>query len=431
MGRDQTRRDIAGFLAEVPVIDPHCHLDIVKPQAANLADLVLYHHVWIELVSAGMGQNEVTVPGLPHELEDPGIEPFERVRRALPYLIHTRNTTVGVLLRWLLRDLYGFDEELDVTNLDRCYRMVESAAARTDWSEQVFGEHCRIEQAITVEGRNNLATPRLQKASEALRAVNLMDGKLGPIATLAGMEAVFGREIRTATDFREYVVRALQSLDLKENRFLGAWVLPYMTDELADDRSVTGIIARARAGEALSHAELGSFTWYGLTTALHELRKSKLRMIQVIVGAEVLKPHRSVNHWSGRFTGAMGRLAGIFEDFRFNLSTASDLYTQDIAILAKHVPNISVAGYWWHTLYPYFIRKSIETRLDIVPGNKIVGFFSDAYHCEWCYPKLKLVRSILADVLTERVERGWYTLDTARQLVHQLLYGNPKALYEL
>jgi hypothetical protein len=431
MGQVQTHRQIARFLEEAPVIDPHCHLDIVRPQAANLAELLLYHHVWIELVSAGMGQNEVTLAGLPQELEDPGMEPFERVRRALPYLVHTRNTTVGTFLRWVLRDLYGLDEELSAGNLDRAYRSVEDSAGREDWSERVFDGYCHIEKAVTVEGGSNAATPRLEKASEALRVVNLMDGKLGPAATLREMDRVFDREIRTAGDFRDHVIRTLRSLELSENRFLGAWVLPYMTEELADDADVTRIIARARDGKPLSHAQLGSFTWYGLTAGLDELRNSRLRMIQVIVGAEVLRPHRSINHWSGRFTGAMGRLAGKFEDFHFNLSTASDLYTQDIAILAKHIPNISVAGYWWHTMYPYFIRKSLETRLDVVPANKIVGFFSDAYHCEWCYPKLKLVKSILCDVLTERVEKGWYTLEMARQLGHQLLYDSPKALYGL
>ena len=84
-------------LDTVKVIDPHCHLDPAQPSARNLADIVLYHHVWIELVSSGMGQNEVTVEGLPHELADPQMEPFERVRRSIPYLRNIGNTTVGLL----------------------------------------------------------------------------------------------------------------------------------------------------------------------------------------------------------------------------------------------------------------------------------------------------------------------------------------------
>ena len=88
----------------------------------------------------------------------------------------------------------------------------------------------------------------------------------------------------------------------------------------------------------------------------------------------------------------MARLANRFPDLRFSLSAASDLFIQDQATLAKHLPNVSVAGYWWHTLYPGSIRSSLESRLDMIPMNKIVGFFSDAYHAEWVYPKLKLVK---------------------------------------
>jgi len=114
---------------------------------------------------------------------------------------------------------------------------------------------------------------------------------------------------------------------------------------------------------------------------------------------------------------------------RSNCSTASDLYTQDLGILAKHVPNISVAGYWWHVLYPHYIRKSLETRLDMVPANKIVGYFSDAYHAEWCYPKLKMVRKILGDVLLERVAQGLYTPRIAESLVEPILHGNAARIY--
>jgi hypothetical protein len=126
----------------------------------------------------------------------------------------------------------------------------------------------------------------------------------------------------------------------------------------------------------------------------------------------------------------MARLANRFEDFHFSLSSASDAFTQDLGILAKHCPNISVAGYWWHTLYPFYVRKSLETRLDMVPMNKIIAYFSDAYHAEWCYPKLKLVKQVVLQILKERIERQWYSLETALQIVQKIFYENPKRIYQ-
>jgi glucuronate isomerase len=420
---------ITGALNTVKVIDPHCHLDPAQPSARSLADIVLYHHVWIELVSSGMGQNEVTEEGLPHELADPRMEPFERVRRSIPYLNNIRNTTVGLLLRWLLKDLYGFDDDISQTNVEKLYALVNERGKDRNWEKRVFEDFCGIERCISVASDGRLDSERILKASEALRQVNIMDGKNSPRLKLLQMEASFGREIRKASDFRDFLITMIGKLPIGELKFLGAWVLPYMTDELADEDNVSRILGKAVKGDPLNHTELGSVTYFGMVSSLENLRKYDLKTIQLIVGAEVLLPHRPITHWSESFCGAAGRLACRFEDFNFNISSASDLYTQDIAVLAKHIPNISVAGYWWHTLYPFYIKKSLETRLDMIPANKIIGFFSDAYHCEWCYPKLRLVKQILGEILVERVEKGWYTLDTAIEIIHTILYDTPKTIY--
>ena len=83
-------------LRDVKTVDPHCHLNPREPGASHLADLLLYHHVWIELVSSGMDQYEVTRAGLPQELSDPEIPARESVRRALPYLPNIQATMLWI-----------------------------------------------------------------------------------------------------------------------------------------------------------------------------------------------------------------------------------------------------------------------------------------------------------------------------------------------
>ena len=50
----------------------------------------------------------------------------------------------------------------------------------------------------------------------------------------------------------------------------------------------------------------------------------------------------------------------------------------------------------------------MRERLEMVPANKQVGFFSDAYCVEWSYAKAVIVRKILASVLAERIELGQF-----------------------
>ncbi len=415
-------------LSSVKVVDPHCHLRPEKPSADNLADIVLYHHVWIELVSSGMGLHEVSRPGLPHELCDPGMPPAERLGRAVGHLKEISNTTIGLYLRWILEDLYGIEGGLTEGNLEEASRIAEEKGRSPGWQEEVLRDRCGIECSLTVEGDGSPCSKGILRGKE-WAPFNLADGKQSAREILSGMEEAFGREIETAGDYRESLAKAVDELPAGELKFVGFWLLPHLRSEGAHEADVDRILRKVKRNEPLSRPETGGFCYFGVTSALELLRETGLRTIQLIVGAEVLPPHRSVTHWAGGFPGAVARIARLFEDFRFDMSSASDIYTQDLGILARHVPNISVAGYWWHTLYPFYIKKSIETRLDMVPMSKIVGFFSDAYHCEWCYPKLKMVKQIWAEVLLERIGKGWLDIDTAVDLVHRAFHDNPKRIY--
>ena len=418
-------------LKTVKVVDPHVHLNAAKPTGSTLADVLLYHHVWIELVSSGMGQREVTQAGLPHELVDPQMDPAERVQRVLPHLPKIRNTTVGMLLGWLFTDLYDAKGYINQTNVDELSEAVARTGSDPQWPERLFSQICGIEKSITVENWEGRPFERIAGADERFRMLNIADGKLSPREKLEQMGALLGREVSTSSDYVDFTAKLVADPSRRPAVFIGAWMPAYFTDELADDVNVTRIIEKAWEGKPLSRVEQGSVSYYGMVHALENLRQTPLRTIQMIVGAEVLLPHRAIPEWDGRFTAAAGRLACRFEDFRFNLSAASDLYTQDLGVLAKHIPNISLAGYWWHTLYPFYIRKSLETRLDMVPANKIIAFFSDAYHCEWCWPKLRLVKQILGEILVERVHRGWYDLETALTMIPVIFHDAPKAIYGL
>ena len=96
--------------------------------------------------------------------------------------------------------------------------------------------------------------------------------------------------------------------------------------------------------------------------------------------------------------------------------------------LCRELPNLSLAGYWWHNFFPGTIRQVMDERLDMLPTNKQVGFFSDAYCVEWTYAKSVIVRRALADVLARKVEQGQYDLDLAADIARQILFDTPQSL---
>ncbi|MFH1616643.1 MAG: hypothetical protein ABIG61_16365 [Planctomycetota bacterium] len=420
---------VSKALAQVKVIDPHCHLRLEKPSADNLADILLYHHVWIELVSAGMDRFEVTKAGLPHEVKNPEIEPFERVRRCLKYLPKIKTTTLGLLIRWILKDLYGV-EELTQTNLDMVFEIVQSKAKDPSWQEKVLRDGCGIEASITVELGQVAYSDHMLIAREFYLG-ELFDDRTTPLKVLTEWEKSFGAEIGNAQDCISFWERRVKALPLEQCKLIGLWIPAYLTHEGADGNQATRIIKKIKNRQGLSRDEKGNFCYFVSASILDILRETAIRIIQLGVGAEVLPPHCSITEWCENFCGSLGRFAKIYEDFHFIIMFATDVFTQDIGILAKHIPNISVSGYWWHTLYPYYIRKALETRLDMVPINKIIGYFSDAYHAEWCYPKLKLVKQVLGELLVERIQKNWYTTEMALDIINKLLYENPKEILKV
>jgi hypothetical protein len=347
----------------------------------------------------------------------------------LQYLGNTRNTTLGVLLHWILKDMYGVEHGLTAENVEDVFALVQDRAEDTDWHETVLEDYCGIEASVTVVPGPRPDSTRFFRGREGLLERFGYYSDVSALQWLESVEAAFGREIATAQHLRDYVEHSLEDLPMQDYKFIGLHVPAYTCHRSATEVRVTRIIEEAKRGKPTGLEDKGRLAYFAICAVLDSLRAANVRTIQMFAGAEVLPPSRSITRWGEGLTGAIARIAGKYEDFQFCVGFASDVHAQDLGILAKHVPNINVLGYWWHSLYPFYIRKSIETRLDMVPVNKIIGYFSDAYHCEWCYPKLKLVKHILKQVLVERVLEGWYTLDAATDIVDKILYENPKRIY--
>jgi hypothetical protein len=64
----------------------------------------------------------------------------------------------------------------------------------------------------------------------------------------------------------------------------------------------------------------------------------------------------------------------------------------------------------------------------MLPMNKQVGFFSDAYCVEWSYAKVVMVRKQLARVLAEKIGQGQYSRTDALAVARAILFESPQSL---
>jgi glucuronate isomerase len=161
---------------------------------------------------------------------------------------------------------------------------------------------------------------------------------------------------------------------------------------------------------------------------LTELEKIGDRLVyQFSIGAEPL-PFETGSFLPQRTLGQLSEIIARHPKLRFQCFLASRHANQTLCTMARELPNLSLAGYWWHNFFPGTIRQVMGERFDMVPANKQIGFFSDAYCAEWTYGKAVLVRKLMAQVLAERIEQGQFSMDDALNFSRTILYENPQTL---
>ena len=194
--------------------------------------------------------------------------------------------------------------------------------------------------------------------------------------------------------------------------------------QVSDDEMSEALLHRDHA----TQADRDIYASYILEAFLSELEQHADKIVfQFSFGAEPL-PFE---------TGSKLRQDTIFElaaiiarhpRLRFQVFLSSEHANQSLCTLARELPNLSIAGYWWHNLFPSIIRKVISERLDMVASNKQVGFFSDAYCIDWTFAKWMIVRKQLAAVLADKINQGQYTFDGALAIARQILFETPRKL---
>jgi len=193
---------------------------------------------------------------------------------------------------------------------------------------------------------------------------------------------------------------------------------------VSDAEMEAALARRAHAGPA-ERDVFASYVNELFLTALE--RHAEAMVFQFSLGAEPL-PFETGSRLSQQTIAQLGEMMARHPRLRFQCFLASRHANQSLCTLARELPNFSLAGYWWHNFFPDVIRQVLAERLDMLPANKQVGFFSDAYCVEWTYAKAVIVRKQMARVLAEKIEQGQYTFDDALAVARAILYESPQPL---
>ena len=426
-------------LAEIPVLDVHTHLCGPKLAARGLHDVLLYHMVVSDLYAAGCpsGARLTQFPKWPDRAEA-----HRRIEEVLPYLPLIRNTSGWWGVRLILRDLYDWRETITSDNWRRLDDLIRERADDGAWPRSVLrrvnirrtcAEYCRRGDG---EGDDVLQYSlewgmfmRTQwgEYDTALYDLERTWGRPpeAPLAIGGGPRPATDRVICTLDDVHAAIAHYVASIPYDQVISMATGVSTDIDYRLPSDGEMSAALERrAQAGPAerdIYAAYIGEALLAGM-----EKRGSEI-VFQFSLGAEPL-PYETASRVSQKTLGQLGEMIGRHPGLRFQCFLGSRHANQTLCTLCRELPNFSLAGYWWHNFFPETIRQVIGERLDMLPLNKQVGFFSDAYVAEWSYAKAILVRKQLAQALAARVAHGQYSRDEAVGMAREILFETPQRL---
>jgi glucuronate isomerase len=431
--------DLEQALAEVPMLDVHTHLIGGQLGARGLEDLLLYHMVISDLHAAGCpsGARLTQYPGRPTREEA-----HARIAEAVAFLSRIRNTSSSWGLRIIVRDLYDWRKPITPDNWPELDALVRQHADDRTWHHAIL-DRLGIRRSGTELARRGAGEDddRLQYALEwgfftrcqwgefdtALYELERCWGRSpeSPAPIGSGPRPATERTIRNLDDVHAAIAHYVGQIPLDRVLATATHLSTDIDFRPADHAQMAQALARRdRAGPE----DRDVYASYINEAVLTELEKHGDRIVfQFSLGAEPL-PYETGSRLGQRTIAQLGEMIGRHPRLRFQAFLASRHANQALCTLARELPNLSLAGYWWHNFFPDVIRQVIAERLDMLPASKQVGFFSDAYVVEWTYAKAVLVRKQLARVLAEKIDQGQYSRDEALAVARAILFESPQTL---
>jgi glucuronate isomerase len=437
--KESLAHELEEGLAEIPVLDIHTHLVGGRLGARSLADILLYHMVISDLYAAGCpaGARLTQYPGWPTDDEAAG-----RVLEALPFLGQIRNTSSSWGVRLILADLYGWREPITADNWRKLDALIRERADDRARHHEIL-DRLNIRRTGTEIARRGKGDDddRLQYALEwgfftrcqwgefdtALYELERCWGRSpeSPSPIGAGARPAVERTIRTLADVHAALDHYVRSIPYRQILATATHLSTDIDYRVVGDAEMAEALARRSTAGPAERDTYASYINEALLSGME--RHGDEVVFQFSLGAEPL-PYETGSRLSQRTIAQLAEMIGRHPGLRFQCFLASRHANQSLCTLARELPNFSLAGYWWHNFFPSVIRQVIDERLDMLPANRQIGFFSDAYCVEWTYAKAIIVRKQMAQVLAGRVEQGQFSRDEALAVARAILYDSPQSL---
>jgi len=423
----ELKKRIFEQLDHLMLVDPHTHINPLQPVSENLADFLGYHY-YTELTHSA---------GLPRAaIEQPGLDARQKVERLVGGLSHIDNT---IQFSWLLeaaRMLFDVEiEHLDENNWQDLYDAAAKKMQQPDWEDQVLRRTKLQSIFLTNDFDDPLEGFDTHRYIPCLRTDELVFHLSNP-KVLERLEACTDTSIQLLSHLREAIAIRFRHFVAKNARAcaisLPPWFSPvYISDGAAEIALCTLLTLHGDAPQEDKDL-LGYWVFWQLAENCRQHQLPFDLMIGVVRQVYPAGVFQGQDLYDSRVSLIQYvKLFNAFPEVPFPISVLASVTNQELASYAWIFPNVICHGHWWYSNTPGFITKDLTARLEAVPKNKVIGYYSDMYKLEFALPKFAMFKRCLADVLSQHFVIGlMWSEQKAVELGQQVLLGNVKSVFK-
>ncbi len=410
------------------LVDPHTHINPHAPCARTLTDLLGYHYYTELAHSAGMPKKTIEGPQVPQD-------PKAQAAALIPYLKHIDNTVQYSWLVEIAQRLFGFPHErITEENWEELWHLAEQATQRADWEQQVLRTSRLQAVFLTNDFDDPLQGFDTSRYVPCLRTDDLVFKLTEPevqqrLVRATGVEVHGAESLGRALDrlFEHFVSQGAKACAIS---------LPpdFCPEEVPPDQADG---AWKQLQQNPQHAQARSlwsrFVFWSLAQRCQEFRLPFDLMIGVNRGVYAHGVYQGQDLFDSRVSLIQyAKLWNAFPQVVFPVSVLASVTNQELVAYSWIFPNVVVHGHWWYSNTPSVIYRDLANRLEAVPRNKIIGYYSDMYKLEFALPKFGMFKRVLARVLAQEfvLHRRW-SEQRALDLARQILVENPRRIFGL
>ena len=417
MPADNLVCDLTAALGEIPLIDPHSHIDPLRPVSKSLDDILGYHYYTELAHSAGMSQAPLAKD----------VSPRDRVRAIVEHMDRYDNTAQYGWFLDIARTFLGFTgTKIAATDADALFDAAENTFAQPDWEHQVR-EKTKLEKIfLTNEFDDPLEGFDTSVYVPCLRTDTLVFN-LDRADTRERILKATGIQIVDAATLRMAIATIFLHFTRKGAKACAISLPPDFEPAHYDDEY---IYEQIRFHDCRDLAP-------GLFWIVAEFCREFRLPFDLMIGVNRRVYTNGVYQGQDLFDQRTSliqyrRLFNAFPEVTFPVSVLTSAQNQELVAYSWIFPNVVPNGHWWYSNVPPYIRKDLTERLAAVPKTKLIGYYSDAYKLEFVLPKYAMYRRILAGVLADEYVRPGVLNETeAVALGKRLLRDNVKDVFKV